>query len=234
MREKSISIIVPVFNERAALPQLLDQLAPLAQDAEVIVVDGGSTDGTPELLPPEVRLVRAKKGRGVQLNAGAEASTGEVLLFLHADCLLPPDALCEIQRVMRTHRVGAFGIRFDTPSLLMRCCAVLSNFRCYVRRIPFGDQGVFLERELFFEMGMFAPIPVMEDFRFALDLRSRGLAPGKTSQRLVTSARRFGISPIDQLRTMHMMARFRKRFLRGEDAGALAREYADIRSASTR
>lgn len=224
-----LSIVVPIYNEERVIDRLLDQLRPLRETCEVILVDGGSTDGTLARIDDAFTVIRAPKGRGGQLNAGARAATGAVLLFLHADSVLPLDPVGEIERVMRTHRVGCFGVRFEPSSPLMRICAALSNFRCYVRRIMFGDQGIFIERALFLEVGGFPDLPLMEDYRFSLDLRRRGLRPGATRGRITTSARRFGTTTRSRLRTMMQMAHLRRLYQRGAPIKEIARRYGEAR-----
>lgn len=224
-----LSIVVPIYNEERVIDRLLDQLRPLRETCEVILVDGGSTDGTLARIDDAFTVIRAPKGRGGQLNAGARAATGAVLLFLHADSVLPLDPVGEIERVMRTHRVGCFGVRFEPSSPLMRICAALSNFRCYVRRIMFGDQGIFIERALFLKVGGFPDLPLMEDYRFSLDLRRRGLRPGATRGRITTSARRFGTTTRSRLRTMMQMAHLRRLYRRGAPIEEIARRYGEAR-----
>lgn len=225
----SVSIIVPLLNEERVIGRLLDQLRPLLGACEVVLVDGGSTDATCGLIGDGFQLITAPRGRGAQLNAGARVATGDVLFFLHADSMLPPDPLGEIRRVMRARRVGCFGVRFEPTSPLMRICAALSNFRCYVRRIMFGDQGIFIERSLFFEMGGFPEIPLMEDYEFSLKLRARGFRPGATRRRIVTSARRYGTTPASRLRTMRLMVRLRRMYRAGAPPQEIARLYGNAR-----
>lgn len=224
-----ISVIVPVLNEESTLPRLMGQLESLPGSPEIVVVDGGSDDETESLVRPPAILLRAPRGRGAQLNAGARAVSGKVLFFLHADSSLPPDPLGEIVRVMETHQAGCFGIRFDSDSALMRVCAALSNYRCFCRRIVFGDQGLFIERGLFFDMGGFPDLPLMEDYAFSLALRSRGFRIGATRSRLTASARRYGATTSSRLRTMALMLELRRMYRRGVSIDEIARRYVDAR-----
>lgn len=228
--EAAISIIIPTLDEARVIAALLAQLEPLRSGCEIVFVDGGSSDGTREaILDAGFRLVDAPRGRGTQLNAGARASSGEILFFLHADSTLPPDPLGEIRRAMRGRRVGCFGVRFEPSSPLMLCCRLLSNFRCYVRRIMFGDQGIFIDRDLFFEMGGFPDLPLMEDYRFSLDLRARGFRPAATRRRIATSSRRFGTTPVSRIKTMLIMGRLRRMYREGAPVDEIARIYGDAR-----
>ena len=228
--EAAISIILPTLDEARVIAALLAQLEPLRNGCEIVFVDGGSSDGTREaILDAGFRLVDAPRGRGTQLNAGARASSGEILFFLHADSALPPDPLGEIRRAMRGHRVGCFGVRFEPSSLLMLCCRLLSNFRCYVRRIMFGDQGIFIDRDLFFEVGGFPDLPLMEDYQFSLDLRARGFRPAPTRRRIATSSRRYGTTPASRIKTMLLMGRLRQMYREGTPVEEIARIYGQAR-----
>ena len=228
--EAAISIIIPTLDEARVIAALLAQLEPLRNGCEIVFVDGGSSDGTREaILDAGFRLVDAPRGRGTQRNAGARASSGEILFFLHADSALPPDPLGEIRRAMRGHRVGCFGVRFEPSSLLMLCCRLLSNFRCYVRRIMFGDQGIFIDRELFFEVGGFPDLPLMEDYQFSLDLRARGFRPAPTRRRIATSSRRYGTTPASRIKTMLLMGRLRQMYREGTPVEEIARIYGQAR-----
>lgn len=228
--EAAISIIIPTLDEARVIDALLAQLEPLRNGCEIVFVDGGSSDGTREaILDAGFRLVDTPRGRGTQLNAGARASSGEILFFLHADSALPPDPLGEIRRAMRGHRVGCFGVRFEPSSLLMLCCRLLSNFRCYVRRIMFGDQGIFIDRDLFFEVGGFPDLPLMEDYQFSLDLRARGFRPAPTRRRIATSSRRYGTTPASRIKTMLLMGRLRQMYREGTPVEEIARIYGQAR-----
>lgn len=228
--EATISIIIPTLDEARVIDALLSQLEPLRGRCEIVFVDGGSSDGTREaILDAGFRLVDAPRGRGTQLNAGARASSGEILFFLHADSALPPDPLGEIRRAMRGRRVGCFGVRFEPSSPLMLCCRLLSNFRCYVRRIMFGDQGIFIDRDLFFELGGFPELPLMEDYQFSLDLRARGFRPAATRRRIATSSRRFGTTPASRIKTMLLMGRLRRMYREGAPVEEIARIYGQAR-----
>ena len=228
--EAAISSIIPTLDEARVIAALLAQLKPLRNGCEIVFVDGGSSDGTREaILDAGFRLVDAPRGRGTQLNTGARASSGEILFFLHADSALPPDPLGEIRRAMRGHRVGCFGVRFEPSSPLMLCCRLLSNFRCYVRRIMFGDQGIFIDRDQFFEVGGFPDLPLMEDYQFSLDLRARGFRPAPTRRRIATSSRRYGTTPASRIKTMLLMGRLRRMYREGTPVEEIARIYGQAR-----
>src|SRR5947199_2530794 len=133
---------MPVLNETARIVEALTNVRRLARDAEIIVVDGGSEDGTPELASPFARVITSRKGRARQMNAGAAAAHGDVLLFLHVDTDLPAGALSAISCALHDPRVvgGAFALRFDEPGWLYGLIAWSTNMRSRVRRIATGDQ----------------------------------------------------------------------------------------------
>ena len=225
----SISIIVPVFNEAGTVQALQEQLRPLLDECDVIFVDGGSTDGTPALIERPFSLISCEKGRGRQLNEGALRSTGDILLFLHCDSVLPNRPLEEIRRVMAHHRFGCFGIRFDRPSPVLALCQAASNARVIFRGIAYGDQGMFIERSLFFETGMFPDIPLMEDYQLSLTLRGKGIQPGLARKRITTSSRRFPKSIAGQISTWLHMTQLRRCYRGGISPTAIARAYGDRR-----
>ena len=227
--EHSISVIVPLYNEADVADKLANQLRDLALFAEIVLVDGGSTDGTVEYFEREFCIVRSSKGRGRQLNAGAAAAHGEGLFFLHADSELPEYPLEQIREVLAKYRAGCFGIRFPRSTIAMRCCQALSNFRASRRKIMFGDQGIFIERALFEELGGFREIALMEDYQLSLDLQQRRIPFGMCRERILTSDRRYRGDIIRQLVVMRKMAVLRKRYRGGEDPEQLARDYRDIR-----
>lgn len=232
-RFQSISIVVPVFNEATTIDTLQDQLdaIDLARErCEVVFVDGGSTDGTREKVRAPYRVIdQVGCGRGGALNTGARAASGEVLFFLHCDSALPPRALDEVRAVLTTHRAGSFGIRFSEASPVLLLCQVMSNLRVRFRHISYGDQGLFIERDLFFGLGGFPDVPLMEDFQFARVLKGSRVRLGMTRHRIVTSARRFPKGELRRLRTWIGMARLRSRYLKGASPEELSRLYGNVR-----
>ena len=224
-----ISIIIPLYNEETTIEQLQRQLWPLKDKCEIIFVDGESTDGTLEKLSSEFRLVRAKKSRAAQMNAGALASSGDILFFLHCDSELPAHPLEQIREVMRDYEAGCFGIAFHSRNFFMFTCRVISNHRVKDRKVMFGDQGIFIDRELFFEVGMFPEIPVMEDYQLSLTLKERRVRLGMTRKRICTSDRRFPPGTIPKLRLMWKMNRLRKMYRDQVPAETIAKLYRDVR-----
>ncbi|WP_439519919.1 TIGR04283 family arsenosugar biosynthesis glycosyltransferase [Hydrogenophaga sp.] len=220
-----LSIVVPVLNESATLVGRLAALAPFrARGAELVVVDGGSEDDTlPMARAHADRVLVAPRGRASQLNAGACAAQGEVLLFLHADTQLPDDADAVVARcIANHHHWGRFDVRIEGRHPLLPLVAALMNLRSRITGIATGDQAIFVRRDTFASVGGFAPLPLMEDVDISRRLRHIG-APACPNERVITSGRRW-----DQhgfWRTVTLMWRLRAAFWRGVDARNLAVRY---------
>ncbi len=187
-----ISVIIPTLNEAATIETTLKNLqAPHA--IEIIVVDAGSSDETAAIaIRSGVRLLETPDGRAAQLNRGAAASRGQYLLFLHADTTLPSGYPEEIIQALQKPDVIAGAFRFKTTQTgtAMRIIEWGTNLRSNLFQTPYGDQGLFLRRETFDELGGFPPLPIMEDFAFVRQLRRRGTIV-TLSAPAVTSARRW-------------------------------------------
>ena len=224
-----ISVIIPVYNEETTIEKLKNSLEPLKGRCEILFVDGGSTDRSVEMIESDYTVIRAEKGRASQMNEGAKMSTGDVLFFLHCDSEVPATALEEIEEVMRNHRAGCFGIAFHSLHFFLFTCRVISNHRVKDRKVMFGDQGIFVERSLFFEAGMFPKIPVMEDYQFSLTLKEMGIRLGMAKHRIYTSDRRFRGSSIDRLRVMWKMNRLRAMYRKGVPIEEIDKLYKDVR-----
>lgn len=220
-----VSIIVPVLDEAAGIQSALARLAPLRQHgAELLVVDGGSTDET--LAKARAwcdQLISAPRGRGSQMNAGADRASGVVLLFLHADTVLPEGALDAIvSAIDRGARWGRFDVAIDGASRCLPLIAWLMNRRSRWTGIATGDQAIFVARSAFLESGGFPDISLMEDVAFCSLMRSRG-RPACLRQKVVTSGRRWEKHGV--AKTVAMMWCLRWRFFFGADPDKLAYEY---------
>ena len=187
-----ISIIIPVLNEERALPATLQHVFSQAGEFEVIVVDGGSTDSTLDIVNQEsrIQLHKAATGRASQMNEGARHATGDWLLFLHADTLLPENALISIERLSSDTQAGGFKHRFSGQAWSLRLISWLHNFRCRCTRIFYGDQAMFVRRKLFTELGMFPDEPILEDLLFSEKL-VKGTQPVILNSYVITESRKF-------------------------------------------
>lgn len=228
-KTSSISVIIPLYNEAKTIVRMQDQLEPLRNKCEILFVDGGSTDGTLELIRSHFKVIQSQKGRASQMNAGAKASHGDILFFLHCDSELPAHLLAEIRVVMMRYNAGCFGIAFHSKNFFMFTCRVISNHRVKDRKVMFGDQGIFVDRELFFKVGMFPEIPIMEDYEFSLTLKKQKVKLGMARSRIYTSDRRFPKGTLPKLRLMWKMNRLRKMYRDQRPIEIIDRMYRDVR-----
>ena len=223
----SLSIIIPCLNEARGIAGTLDALQPLRQrGTEVIVVDGGSSDETLAKAQPRVDTAfTARRGRAAQMNAGAARAHGEILLFLHADCMLPEaaDGLV-IDGLNRSRKSwGRFEVRIDGRHLLLRVVELLMNLRSRATSIATGDQGLFVTRSLFEAVGGFPDIALMEDVALSKRLKRFG-APLNLPHRITASGRRWEQHGV--LRTVILMWHLRFAYWLGADPDKLALRYA--------
>src|SRR6516225_4143783 len=186
-----ISVIVPVFNEASSIRHFLSNLRERAAGAQIIVVDGASTDGTDELAQELCDLVirTSERSRAKQMNAGAGAARGDIFWFLHADAEVPLESLNEIGRIMRNPKVcgGFFRIRLPAAPAVYRLTDGFAHYAGFLLRIRCGDHGIFCRRTAFVDAGGFPDVPLMEDVEFFRRLRCCG--------RVVHSNKRIGASP---------------------------------------
>ena len=221
-----LSIVIPALNEEGCLPVLLGKLAPLRRrGAEVIVVDGGSTDGTVAIAERAgVQVYRTPPGRAAQMNAGARLARGDILLFLHADTIPPlgADQLIVAALALGPHCWGRFDIIIAGQARMLRIVARLMNLRSRLTGIATGDQGIFVTREAFHAVHGFPDQPLMEDIEISRRLRRRS-RPICLSEVVTTSGRRWERNGV--WRAILLMWRIRLAYWRGTPAGELAKVY---------
>ena len=228
-KECALTVIMPVLNEAAGMAGALAALAPLIDNgAQVIVVDGGSTDATVAIAAanqsPAVTVVHAGLGRALQMNAGAAHATGSVLLFLHADTVLPANADALIQQALASGACvwGRFDVRIVGRSAWLPVIAALMNVRSRLTGIATGDQAIFITQAAFATVKGYAAQPLMED----IDMSSRLLKISKPAclrQKVVTSGRRWDTRGVRS--TIVLMWRLRFAYWRGTPAERLAQLY---------
>lgn len=183
-----ISVIIPTLNEEESIVSTLEDLIFKHKPYEVIVVDGGSTDNTRKIAKKHTRVICSKAGRAAQMNVGAKEAKGDILLFLHADTKLPPGALKKIERVLKegNKSSGRFRVGFDSKHLILQFYAFFTRFHLF----SYGDQGLFIRKELFENIGGFCENVLFED----IDIYRRVLnyeKPVILNDCVITAARRF-------------------------------------------
>jgi rSAM/selenodomain-associated transferase 2 len=221
----ALCIVVPVLDEAAALAAWLGTLAPLRRrGARVVVVDGGSLDDTLAIAREHADLaLLAPRGRASQMNAGAAACPADVLLFLHADTVLPDNADVLVRRAtLGPFAWGRFDVRIDSPRRLLGVVGALMNLRSRWSGVATGDQTLFVRHDLFQRVGGFPDLPLMEDIAICRLLRQHG-RPACLRERVTTSARRWERQGV--WRTIFLMWRLRAAWYFGADARELARQY---------
>ena len=220
-----ISLIIPIYNESSTIDAMLEQLDALPGDWEILFADGGSSDDTLEKIGSRYPVLHCPKGRANQMNFAADRATSDVLWFVHCDSRIPVDAHSQIAAAMEAGaKWGCFHIGFDYRGPFMGCNTYLSNRRAR-KGIAFGDQGIWIRKDLFAKQGGFPQLPIMEDYEFSRRLKDVPICqlPG----RIITSGRRY--EKKFPLLTMWQMFYLRCLYRRGVDIQEIARRYRDIR-----
>ncbi|MEQ1559280.1 MAG: TIGR04283 family arsenosugar biosynthesis glycosyltransferase [Methyloglobulus sp.] len=221
----NISIIIPTLNEAQSIVNCICPLQPLRNLCEIIVVDGCSTDNTRQLVQDLVdTVIISAQGRAIQMNAGAQHSKGKVLLFLHADTLLPPSAHNLIaESIDRGRQWGRFDVQLSGRSPLLKVIAFFMNWRSRLTGIATGDQAIFVSKQLFDAVGHYPEIALMEDIALCTHLNKIS-SPICLKSPVISSGRRweqFGI-----IKTILLMWSLRLRYFFGADPDVLANLYS--------
>lgn len=222
-----ITMILPIYNESKTIDGMLRQLVDLPGDWEILFADGGSTDDTREKIADRYCVLSCPKGRANQMNYAAKQASSDVLWFVHCDSRIPADAHSQIaDAISRGAAWGCFHIGFDYNGPFMGCNTFFSNRRAK-KGIAFGDQGIWVTRELFEAMGGFPALPIMEDYEFSLRMKQENHPICQLPGRIITSGRRY--EKRFPLLTMWQMFYLRCLYRRGVDIQEIARRYKDIR-----
>jgi rSAM/selenodomain-associated transferase 2 len=224
----TVSVIVPTLNEERILAATLTQ-ARQPGVHEIIVVDGGSVDATRAVAEPLADLVlSAPQGRAAQMNAGAAAARGDVLLFLHADTRVPEGYTVAVAAACAQPGIigGRFDVNLQPATWLLRLTGQLMNWRSRLSRIATGDQAIFIRREVFEQLGGYASIPLMEDIELSRRMKRAGRI-ACLRQRVTTSARRWQKHGV--VRTILLMWSLRLLYFFGVSPARLQRLYANTR-----
>lgn len=225
----AISIIIPTLNEEDNIRKLLDNLKNLKGDFEVIFSDGGSLDKTLDIIKDfgNYKIINSDRGRAKQLNNGAKESNNDILFFLHADSVIEENALIKIEDFIKNgNKVGCLKIKFDSKKILMNIFAVLSNLRVKYRNIAFGDQGIFIEKKFFEDIGMFEDIPLMEDYKLSIKLKNICRIKYIDSY-IISSSRRFEKNGI--IKTALLMQKLQYMFRKGISIDKIANIYNSMK-----
>lgn len=220
------SVIIPVLHEEELIGDCLSRLTAGASDEEVeiIIVDGDPDGSTINRISDQrVRTLLSPKGRANQMNAGAAAASGEILVFLHVDSELPENAFPLMEQTLRSYPAGAFDIQFVGPRFIYKILSRTVSWRARRKRIPYGDQTYFMTKAYFETLGGFSTIPIMEDVDLMLRIKRRGDRIGFIRERVKTSARRWEAEGV--LFTMLRNPILSFLFYRGVPAEKLARYY---------
>lgn len=193
-----ISVIIPVLNEQCSINNMVGHLLNLDNQEmlqEIIVVDGdqfGSTIGSVNYEDRRVLKAMSQKGRATQMNKGASLAKGDALLFVHADTIIPKNALSSVGNFLNKGYVGgAFSFAIDSKHYFLKFVEVLTNIRSRVTRVPYGDQAIFIEKSVFYEVGGYSDIPILEDVDIMKKLKKKGYKIKIVGERAITSARRW-------------------------------------------
>lgn len=218
-----VSIIVPLLNEQAVVPSLIEQLDRLAAE-QIVIVDGGSSDGTGKLLQAAgYQVVQSSAGRARQMNAGALLATQSMLLFLHADTQLPKNYKSELAKA---DVWGRFDVKFSSASKAMKMVAFFINLRSRISGVATGDQAIFVDRDAFNAISGFPDFPIMEDVALCKRLRHFH-RPYSSSEKVTTSARRWEQNGVAA--TIIKMWYFRLAYFFGVSPSKLKQRYQDVR-----
>ena len=223
-----ITIIIPVLNEEKTIAQCLKDIIEIPGHKELLVVDGGSHDRTVEIASNYARVITSPKGRAKQMNSGAKEATGDVLWFVHSDSRFHENSLLEIEKSIEEKHIGGFFklYFYDHDTRFMRSLARTSNLRAKYLKLIFGDQGIFMKRDIFEELGGFKDMELMEDWEMSRRIQRLGKMK-IVNEKIGTSARRF--QKDGQLKTLLKMHKIKILYLVGTPTDKLNKIYREVR-----
>ena len=224
-----LSIIIPTYNEENNIESTINNIEQLSGNSqlEIIIADGGSTDNTVNIVRShKCQVINSKKGRGTQLNAGASTAKGDILLFLHADTLLPENFVVYINNSLHNKNTnglwGRFDVKLSGKHFLFRVIEKMISLRSKITGIATGDQAIFVGREIFLTIGGYKDIPIMEDVELSKRLKKIS-SPICLKNYVITSSRRWEDNGV--IRTILLMWLLRLLYFLGVNPFTLKRFY---------
>ena len=222
-----ISIIIPTLNEEKVLKKTIESVLIQPNKLEIIISDGGSTDNTLNIAKKYAKIVNSKKGRGIQMNSGTKFANGDILLFLHADTILPKNATKEIKKILKDKTIiaGGFHKKYNSPKYVLS--SKFFNSKIWLKIFKFipGDQAIFIRKNTFTKIKGFKNISLMEDVEIFKRLKTKGKIK-LLKKTVITSSRRFEHKPI---RTLILMSFLLTSFYLGANPNKLKKKYLDVR-----
>lgn len=223
-----ISVIVPIYNEEKNIVKFQKQFEDVYGNYEIIFSDGGSSDSTLSLIDKKYIVVNSLKGRAKQMNSAVKYAKGDVLLFLHSDSIIEPNLFSVIYKSINEGvQFGCQRLSFNSDKTLLRVCQFMSNLRVTIRKIAFGDQGIFISRKLYDEIGGIPDLPIMEDYELSLMLKKKGIKVKAIDSTIITSPRRFEKNGV--LKTVFLMQKLQFLYRNGVSSEKIYNMYYDVR-----
>lgn len=222
-----ISVIIPTYNEEKNIKNTLKSLLS-HRNIEIIIVDGQSSDKTVELARNyPVKIFRSEINKGIQMNSGAEEASGEIFLFLHSDCTPEGGAFLAIKDCLsRGYIGGCLSLRIDSDNIIYRFIEASGNIRAKLSKIFYGDQGIFVRRDVFFKIGGFDKVELFEDIIFSKKLKREGKT-AILNKKIYASARRWQKQGVIKTTLVYWLLTLG--FLFGVSPGTLKKIYSDLR-----